>query len=156
MKKNLPKITPSIISHAVGIESTRKVAEIEALHVLLKVRNSGLPGASGVPAIKSVFCTKNRSTRHHPFRVVFISELDKPGTYCMHQCFISNPSYSEFQTELPTKSYGILEKSENEKWKVKSEKWKIPQKTEKSQAPGTFPFSGIFLDQEKKFSISDR
>ena len=83
------------------------MAEIEALYILLKVCYSGLPGVSGVSAIKSVFCSKDRSSRHHPFRVIFISDADEPDTHCMRQCFISSSSYSEFQTELPTKSYGV-------------------------------------------------
>ena len=45
----------SLVSHAVGHVSKRKVAEIEALYTLLKVCYSGLPGASGVLEIKGFF-----------------------------------------------------------------------------------------------------
>ena len=42
--------TPKLVSHAVGLESKRKVAENEAWYHLLKMRYRGLPGATGVLA----------------------------------------------------------------------------------------------------------
>ena len=54
------KNTPSLVSHAVGFFLKRKVAEIEALYTLLKVRYSGPPGASGVLEIKVFLLPKKR------------------------------------------------------------------------------------------------